>query len=224
VKDGKKVSEKQLLKNIWEGLKPPKCFTLIARVRPTTSWTGCTGRVTDNLTFLIQTNLSVDLFAAAAGNDPVGLVLPPVIVGGDAATVQLKREKRLVPARERRAARSHPFLQVIPRPRYGPVLAVEPNGSEHLLLHGRLHSLAEHVAQDPSDQHHDEYDKQYDEILQQYEPNVNVNVNAATVNHCPLLRRTDMGRVDSISFVLLRYYHVPQLLLFLMSFSILSFD
>lgn len=61
---------------------------------------------------------------------------------------------------------SYSFLKVVPRSGYCSIVTVESNGSEHLLLHGSLHSLAEHVAQNPTDEHHDEYYEQYDEILQ----------------------------------------------------------
>lgn len=60
---------------------------------------------------------------------------------------------------------TYAFLEIVPGSGYGAVVAVKPNGPQHLLLHSGLYSLTKHVAQNPTDKHHDEYYEQYDEIL-----------------------------------------------------------
>lgn len=85
----------------------------------------------------------VDLLATALGH----LALPVAVVV-DAAAVQ-------------------PGLRAVPRPRHVLAVAVHADRRDHLLAHRLAHLLAEHKAQDGTDQHAHEYHEQDDEVGQQ---------------------------------------------------------
>lgn len=113
----------------------------------------------------------------ATGNDSADPVLPPVVVGRNATTVQLEKKRTTIIlllliwadiGRYFYIVISYAFLKIVPRSGHRPIVSVKSYGPQHLLFHGRLHPLAEHVTQNPSDEHHDEYYEQYDEVLQQY--------------------------------------------------------
>lgn len=63
------------------------------------------------------------------------------------------------------AAALQPGLDLVPRVRNGPAVAVEPQRAQHAVLEGLVHFLAEHVAQNSADEHCYEYQEHGYEVL-----------------------------------------------------------